>query len=103
MDGREPMSSAGGIEASSTASTVFVEAIPVRKEPPPETPRDVLRRRWLIVSFWAVVILLGLPIWYKTTAVYRAALPLDRMTAWSESKVCLSERKNYDSFHANVE
>jgi len=89
MEGHESMSGGGGSESPSTVSPVVIKAVPARKEPPPETSQDVVRRRWLIASFWAVVLLLGLPIWYKTTAVYRAVLPLERMTAWSEGKVCL--------------
>ncbi|KAF2856693.1 beta-lactamase/transpeptidase-like protein [Plenodomus tracheiphilus IPT5] len=57
-------------------------------KPPPETKESVLLRRTAILSFWAVVIFLGLPIWLKTTAVYRAALPLQDMTEWANGQVC---------------
>lgn len=56
--------------------------------PPPESKENVWLRRSAIASFWAVVFLLGLPMWLKTTAVYRAALPLQRMSEWANGQVC---------------
>lgn len=58
------------------------------EKPPPETKESIFLRRATILSFWAVVIFLGLPLWLKTTAVYRAALPLQDMTEWANGKVC---------------
>lgn len=58
-----------------------------RIQPPPETQQSLWLRRAVIASFWAVVALLGLPIWLKTTAIYRADLPLQDMTAWADAKV----------------
>jgi phosphatidylinositol glycan class S len=57
------------------------------KQPPPETKESLWMRRWVIVSFWAVVVCLGLPVWWKTTAIYRAQLPLQAMTDWADGKV----------------
>jgi phosphatidylinositol glycan class S len=57
--------------------------------PPPETRESLWLRRLSILSFWAVVVFLGLPIWLKTTAIYRAELPLQDMTDWAEGKVRL--------------
>jgi phosphatidylinositol glycan class S len=59
------------------------------KLPPPETTESLWLRRLSILSFWAVVIFLGLPTWLKTTAIYRADLPLQEMTDWAEGKVRL--------------
>jgi hypothetical protein len=39
------------------------------------------------LSFWLVVLLLGVPFWWKTTAIYRADLPLDSMLKWADGKV----------------
>ncbi|KAJ5025493.1 phosphatidylinositol-glycan biosynthesis class S protein [Bipolaris maydis] len=63
-------------------------AAKAQRQPPPETKESLWLRRWSIVSFWAVVLLLGLPVWLKTTAIYRAELPLQEMTDWAEAKVC---------------
>lgn len=38
-------------------------------------------RRAIIFSFWAVI-LIGTPLWYQTTKIYRAALPLQQMSNW---------------------
>lgn len=55
--------------------------------PPPEQPAHVFRRSLIIASFWLVVLCLGLPIWWKTTAIPRANLPLQQMMSWAEGKV----------------
>jgi len=64
-----------------------VDAINTKKKPPPETKEAILRRRWVILSFWTVVALLGLPVWWKTTNIYRADLPLQEMIDWADGKV----------------
>ncbi|KAI9674869.1 MAG: GPI transamidase component [Trizodia sp. TS-e1964] len=64
-----------------------VAANPI-KEPPPESAEAVRTRSWVIFSFWAVVIFFGLPIWWRTTSIYRANLPLQEMMEWSEGKAC---------------
>ncbi|KAL1613039.1 GPI transamidase component [Paraconiothyrium brasiliense] len=58
------------------------------KQPPPETQQSLWLRRAVIASFWAVVAFLGLPVWWKTTAIYRAELPLQDMTAWANAQEC---------------
>ncbi|KAF4983532.1 hypothetical protein FZEAL_1067 [Fusarium zealandicum] len=58
------------------------------KLPPPEKPSDVTRRTRIVFSFWLIVLCLGLPIWWKTTTIYRANLPLDGMLQWAEGKAC---------------
>lgn len=57
------------------------------KLPPPEKESDITRRSYIVLSFWLVVVFLGLPIWWKTTTIYRANLPLDGMLEWAEGKV----------------
>ncbi|KAI5857390.1 phosphatidylinositol-glycan biosynthesis class S protein [Durotheca rogersii] len=59
-----------------------------RKEPPPEKPEDVRRRSFIVASFWLIVLFLGLPIWWKTTTIYRADLPLSEMMDWADGKAC---------------
>ncbi|KAE9961468.1 hypothetical protein BLS_002009 [Venturia inaequalis] len=58
------------------------------KQPPPETQESITNRRLILLSFWAVAVFLGLPIWWKTTTVYRAPLPLQPMLDWADGKVC---------------
>lgn len=58
-----------------------------RKEPPPEKPAETRLRIFILLSFWAVILFLGLPIWWKTTAIYRASLPLDQMMDWADGRV----------------
>jgi len=64
-----------------------VDIVKARNEPPPETPQAIRTRRAVVLSFWAIVILLGLPIWWTTTTVYRASLPLQSMNEWADGKV----------------
>ncbi|KAF8427447.1 phosphatidylinositol-glycan biosynthesis class S protein [Tirmania nivea] len=52
---------------------------------------ELHQRARVILSFWAVVLFLGLPLWYTTTSIYRAPLPLPHMKAWSEGKQCKIE------------
>ncbi|KAF1941539.1 hypothetical protein EJ02DRAFT_347519 [Clathrospora elynae] len=72
----------------SETSPALQNAVKSSNQPPPETKESLWLRRLSILSFWAVVVFLGLPIWLKTTAIYRAELPLQEMTEWAEGKVC---------------
>jgi hypothetical protein len=67
-----------------------LDAVRPQKLPPPESRESIWLRRLAILSFWIVVVFFGLPIWLKTTAVYRAELPLQQMTDWAEGKVCIA-------------
>ena len=58
-----------------------------RKRPPPEKPESRYTRTFVIVSFWLVVILLGIPVWIWTTSIHRARLPLEEMREWADGKV----------------
>jgi phosphatidylinositol glycan class S len=66
-----------------------VSAAPKKKEPPPESPDSIRQRIYVVLSFWAIIIIIGLPIWWKTTAIYRASLPLDQMMDWADGRVHL--------------
>lgn len=72
---------------SSQISPTTTGPIVSQKLPPPESKESLWLRRSAILSFWAVALLLGLPVWLKTTAIYRADLPLQEMTNWAERKV----------------
>ncbi|KAI5801454.1 GPI transamidase component PIG-S [Peziza echinospora] len=52
------------------------------------TPQETRTRNWVVLSLWAVVIFLGIPLWILTTSVYRAQLPVQEMDAWSEGSQC---------------
>lgn len=55
--------------------------------PPPETPEATQTRFRVIAAFWAVIIFLGFPLWWQTTSIYRAPLPIEDMVSWAEGKV----------------
>ncbi|POS83859.1 hypothetical protein EPUL_004027 [Erysiphe pulchra] len=59
-----------------------------KKDPPPETLECVRNRRLIILSFWVIIVTIGIPIWWTTTAIYRASLPIDQMLDWANGKVC---------------
>ncbi|KAI4929585.1 uncharacterized protein J4E92_005250 [Alternaria infectoria] len=79
---------AAELKQTSAQSPSTPTAAALAKQPPPETKESLWLRRLSILSFWVVVVFLGLPIWLKTTAIYRAELPLQDMTDWAEGKVC---------------
>ncbi|TVY92362.1 GPI transamidase component-like protein [Lachnellula willkommii] len=78
----------GKIEKGEDAPANAVSVAPKKKEPPPETPESIRLRVFVILSFWAIVLFLGLPIWWRTTAIYRAKLPLDQMMDWADGRAC---------------
>ncbi|KAL6250407.1 GPI transamidase component [Rhinocladiella similis] len=59
-------------------------AAPAKREPPPEKPEAVSLRTKIVISFWAVIVLLGVPTWWQTTSIYRANLPLQEMVDWAD-------------------
>lgn len=64
-----------------------VSVVNTKKEPPPESAEEIKTRSLVIFSFWAIVLFLGLPIWWRTTAIYRARLPLNQMMDWADGRV----------------
>ncbi|KAL5335282.1 phosphatidylinositol-glycan biosynthesis class S protein-domain-containing protein [Aspergillus crustosus] len=56
--------------------------------PPPEKPSAIQTRFKVVAAFWAVILFLGLPIWWKTTSIYRAELPIQEMLDWAGGKSC---------------
>jgi GPI-anchor transamidase subunit S len=65
------------------------------KLPPPEKPSATRQRSYIVLSFWLIIVLLGLPFWWKTTEVYRADLPIDAMLQWADGKVCSPFGRTY--------
>ncbi|KAL8732126.1 MAG: hypothetical protein Q9181_004053 [Wetmoreana brouardii] len=69
--------------------TIANEAAAVsRPQPPPESGDSIRVRQLVILSFWAIVVFLGLPIWWWTTSIHRARLPLHEMMDWAKGKAC---------------
>ena len=81
---REDAGSGSGESAANMASTQ------ARKMPPPEKPEASQLRRTIVLSFWAVIVFLGIPMWWQTTSIYRAKLPIQEMLSWSEGQVSLN-------------
>lgn len=61
--------------------------VTLKKKPPPESSESIRIRSLVVASFWAIVIFLGLPIWWWTTSIHRARLPLREMLEWADGKV----------------
>lgn len=59
----------------------------VKKQPPPESNEGIRVRQLVILSFWAIVVILGIPIWLWTTSIHRARLPLQEMMDWAAGRV----------------
>jgi len=74
-------------QASSNTNAVNKVAL-AKNKTPPESAEGVATRRWILFSFWAVALFLGLPVWLWTTSVPRSSLPLQSMNQWAEGQVC---------------
>ena len=77
----------GNVTKVDDAPANAVSVVPQKKEPPPESAKSIRLRIWVILSFWAIIIIVGLPIWWRTTTIYRARLPLDQMMDWADGRV----------------
>ena len=88
------------VSAAPTVKEV-IQAIKATKQPPPESEEDIRTRSLVVASFWFVVICLGLPIWWWTTSIHRASLPLQDMLAWADGKVSISEPTGHSSIVAD--
>jgi len=74
-------------EADVAAPAKAVHTLLVPKVPPRESDKAIWTRRAILLSFWLIALCLGLPLWWKTTTVYRAKLPLALMNDWADGKV----------------
>ena len=70
-----------------TTTTEMSSKTSAQRVPPPEKPGAIWTRSKVIMAFWAVIVFLGFPIWWKTTSVYRARLPFQEMSDWADGKV----------------
>ncbi|CZS97861.1 probable realted to GPI transamidase component S (phosphatidyl inositol glycan class S) [Rhynchosporium agropyri] len=89
-DATQPEAGLGGKNGLTDSDHAPVTAVDIasKKEPPPESPASVGLRTWVILSFWATIIFVGLPIWWKTTTIHRETLPLDQMMDWADGRAC---------------
>ncbi|KAK5745346.1 GPI transamidase component [Elasticomyces elasticus] len=87
MAGNTDMDEANGNKAA-VADIQSSAAEIAKPEPPPESQSLLRTRRWIVLSFWAIVVCFGLPHWLWTTSTYRASLPLEQMNNWAEGKAC---------------
>ncbi|PIG84292.1 GPI transamidase component PIG-S [Aspergillus arachidicola] len=77
------------IDTTSTpANDTMSSKTGARRLPPPEKSEAIQTRFKVIAAFWAVIIFLGFPIWWKTTSIYRARLPIQDMVEWADGKTC---------------
>jgi len=82
VDGVEHENADGGDELE------VASAVEPKKQLPLEPSENVRVRGWVILSFWVVVVFLGLPMWLWTTSIHRARLPFEEMRLWADGKVC---------------
>jgi len=68
------------------------DGFPAVKQPPPEPVQDIHVRSLVIFAFWAIVVFLGLPVWWWTTSIHRSRLPLQEMLEWADGKVSPKSR-----------
>ncbi|KJZ75289.1 hypothetical protein HIM_05215 [Hirsutella minnesotensis 3608] len=85
---QDSVAAATAVAAAAVSAPVDASPPSLSKQPPPEKPSETRRRSYIVLSFWFVVIVLGLPFWWATTTIYRANLPLDRMLQWADGKAC---------------
>ncbi|GJD04926.1 phosphatidylinositol-glycan biosynthesis class S protein [Colletotrichum higginsianum] len=81
IDDTSSPAAGAGLPSDQPTTTVPPPQPESRKAPPPEKPSDVRRRSFVILAFWAIVLLLGLPIWWMTTSIYLRANKLQEQEA----------------------
>ncbi|KAK9472100.1 phosphatidylinositol-glycan biosynthesis class S protein-domain-containing protein [Dipodascopsis tothii] len=64
------------VEAAAAEAAGATRRAASRRPAPAKEPLEgISQRRSVVLSFWAVILFLGLPLWYRTTTVHRAPLP----------------------------
>ncbi|KAB8336850.1 hypothetical protein FH972_021158 [Carpinus fangiana] len=86
--GDSPSAGPKGFGPAHIDSKKIVEAVKATRDPPPESQESIDSRRWIVLSFLLIVSLLGLPLWWKTTTVYRSDLPYQSMYHWDAGNAC---------------
>ena len=57
--------------------------------------KEVREGAWAAAGFAVVLVVVGLPVWWHTTTVYRAALPCNQIDT-------LATQFNYHTIHINI-
>ncbi|OXV09297.1 hypothetical protein Egran_02944 [Elaphomyces granulatus] len=73
---------------TATDTAAMAASTSVKHSLPPEKHEAIRNRSKVIFAFWTVIVFLGLPIWWKTTSIYRARLPIQDMIDWADGKAC---------------
>ncbi|GAA5969873.1 hypothetical protein JCM3765_002924 [Sporobolomyces pararoseus] len=63
---------------------LFVEMSDSDKPIPISPPIDLKTRRITLFSFWSIFLLLGVPLWWKTTSLEQNTLPQQRISEWDQ-------------------
>lgn len=86
-EGAHPSSGASEAPSLVSADKPPMAATKAQTGPPPEKPETTRIKFLAMLSFWAVIVFLGIPMWWRTTSIYRARLPLQDMIDWADGKV----------------
>ncbi|KKK24276.1 hypothetical protein ARAM_004399 [Aspergillus rambellii] len=73
-------------EDPGSSRTTMASTISASRLLPPESPSAIQTRTKVIAAFWAVILFLGFPIWWQTTSIHRATLPIQDMMEWAGGK-----------------
>ena len=79
-----------GAPAPPANTTTMSSKNSAQRMPPPEKPETIKTRSMVIAAFWCIIVLFGFPIWWQTTSIYRAKLPIEAMVDWANGKVSLA-------------
>lgn len=70
---------------SSSLINSGASSAPVSNRPPTELQEDRLIRKWVVLPFVLFFSLIGGPLWFLTTSIYRAPLDYDQMMLYDNS------------------
>lgn len=65
-----------------------ITAVKAKKQPPLEKASQRWLRNVVVLSFWGLIAIIGLPMWLKTTSTYRVELPEQEMEQWAAGLKC---------------
>lgn len=95
------MTNKKGDQESPKALATPIPQSTTARVPPPETSETTHTRFYVIAAFWAVIVFLGFPLWWQTTSIYRAHLPIQDMVDWDDGKVCQCACTRWQGLYSN--